>query len=86
MILPLTTLGTRPEVFLARGGNFRCWPKADTSSAVHYKDLTEPETALETSLAPRVTVNLPTEIFMMFLLNGKHPIFKVDENLSFGKT
>ena len=38
-----------PEVFLARGGNFRCWPKADTSSAVeaarknsgHYKDLTE---------------------------------------------
>ena len=38
-----------PEVFLAYGGNFRCWPKADTSSAVgrsherrsHYKDLTE---------------------------------------------
>ena len=37
-----------PEVFLACGGNFRCWPKADTSSAVgrsherrHYKDLTE---------------------------------------------
>ena len=36
-----------PEVFLACGVNFRCWPKADTSSAVgrshagHYKDLTE---------------------------------------------
>ena len=39
-----------PEVFLACGGNFRCWPKAGTSSAVgrsreknagHYKDLTE---------------------------------------------
>ena len=36
-----------PEVFLACGGNFRCWPKANTSSAVgrsregHYKDLTE---------------------------------------------
>ena len=39
-----------PEVFLACGGNLRCWPKADTSSAVgrsreknagHYKDLTE---------------------------------------------
>ena len=45
-----------PEVFLAYGGNLRCWPKADTSSAVghshegrsrkkkragHYKDLTE---------------------------------------------
>ena len=29
-----------PEVFLACGGNFRCWPK--------------PETALEKSLAPRV--------------------------------
>ena len=28
------------EVFLASGGNFRCWPKADTSSG-HYKDLTE---------------------------------------------
>ena len=23
-----------PEAFLAYGGNFRCWPKADTSSAV----------------------------------------------------
>ena len=34
-----------PEVFLARGGNFRCGPKADTSSAVG---------ALEKSLAPRV--------------------------------
>ena len=41
-----------PEVFLACGENFRCWPKADTSSAVgrrherrsrekNYKDLTE---------------------------------------------
>ena len=32
-----------PEVFLACGGNFRCWPKPDTSSAVgrSYKDLTE---------------------------------------------
>ena len=51
--LPVTTrLPWVPEVFLACGGNFRCWPKADTSSAVgrsreknfragHYKDLTE---------------------------------------------
>ena len=23
-----------PEAFVARGGNFRCWPKADTSPAV----------------------------------------------------
>ena len=40
-----------PEAFLAYGGNFRCWPKADISSAEatsgetfcagHYKDLTE---------------------------------------------
>ena len=31
-----------PEVFLSCSGNFRCWPKADTSSAAgHYKDLTE---------------------------------------------
>ena len=30
--------GWLPWVFLACGGNFRCWPKADTSSAV---DLTE---------------------------------------------
>ena len=39
-----------PEFFLVCDGNFRCWPKADTSSAVgrshefragHYKDLTE---------------------------------------------
>ena len=43
-----------PEVFLACGGNFRCWPKADTSSAVP-----KPETALEKSLAPRVVNLLP---------------------------
>ena len=33
-----------PEVFLACGGNFRCWPKAEATSgeaASHYKDLTE---------------------------------------------
>ena len=32
-----------PEAFFAYGGNFRCWPKADTWSfrAGHYKDLTE---------------------------------------------
>ena len=41
------TLPWVPEVFLACVGNFRCWPKADTSSALgrgragHYKDLTE---------------------------------------------
>ena len=28
------TLPWVPEVFLACGGNFQCWPKADTSSAV----------------------------------------------------
>ena len=31
--------GGVPEVFLACGGNFRCWQKADTSSAI---GLTEP--------------------------------------------
>ena len=57
MILTLVTrpglLNTIPwvsEFFLVCDGNFRCWPKADTSSAVgrshefragHYKDLTE---------------------------------------------
>ena len=33
-----------PEVFLACGGNFRRWPKAEATSgegAGHYKDLTE---------------------------------------------
>ena len=39
-----------PEVFLACGGNFRFWPKADTSSAVSRSH----ETALEKCLAPRV--------------------------------
>ena len=29
-----TFLSWVPEVFLSCGGNFRCWPKADTSSAV----------------------------------------------------
>ena len=51
-----------PEVFLACGGNFRCGPKADTSSAVgrrHERRVTikpwqKPETALDKSLAPRV--------------------------------
>ena len=33
-VLITTTLPWVPEVFLACGGNFRCCPKADTSSAV----------------------------------------------------
>ena len=37
-----------PEAFLAYGGNFRCWPKAD-----------KPESALEKSLAPRVQLSRP---------------------------
>ena len=42
-----------PEVFLAYGGNFRCWPKADTSSVVG-RSHTETGTAREKSLAPKV--------------------------------
>ena len=64
-----TTVPWVPEVFLACGGNFRCWPKADTSLAVGrsherrnreknarvtIKTWQKPETALEKSLAPRV--------------------------------
>ena len=59
-----------PEVFLACGWNFRCWPKADTSSAVGrsheqfarvtIKTWQKPETALEKSLAPRVECHLTT--------------------------
>ena len=53
MIVLTVNLPWVPKVFLACGGNFRCWLKADTSSAVgrsrekkafragHYKDLTE---------------------------------------------
>ena len=49
-VLACWTLPWVPEFFLVCDGNFRCWPKADTSSAVgrshefragHYKDLTE---------------------------------------------
>ena len=49
-VLTCWTLPWVPEFFLVCDGNFRCWPKADTSSAVgrshefragHYKDLTE---------------------------------------------
>ena len=43
-----------PEVFLACSGNFRCWLKADTFSAV---GRIKPETALEKSLAPRVYIS-----------------------------
>ena len=44
------------EVFLACGENFRCWPKADTSSAIGEaaKTRQKPETALEKSPVPRV--------------------------------
>ena len=48
-----------PEVFLACGGNFCCWPKADKSSAVGWKTWPcwqKPESALEKSLAPRVII------------------------------
>ena len=64
--------------FLACGGNFRCWPKADTSSAVgrsnerrsHFARVTiktwqKPETALEKSLAPRVTNNRPVANYLV---------------------
>ena len=47
-----------PEVFLACGGNFWCWPKAEATSGearVTIKTWQKPETALEKSLAPRVT-------------------------------
>ena len=59
-----------PEVLLAYGGNFRCWPKADTSLAVGHshegrsrkknarviiKTWQKPDTKLEKSLAPRVS-------------------------------
>ena len=37
-----------PEVFLACGGNFRCWPKG------HYKDLTETGNRARKVSAPRV--------------------------------
>ena len=49
-VLACWTLPWVPEFFLVCDGNFRCWPKADTSSAVgrshefragHYKDFTE---------------------------------------------
>ena len=40
------TLPWVPEVFLACGGNFRCWPKADTSSAA---EATSDEAARKTS-------------------------------------
>ena len=48
------TLPEVTEVFIACGGDFRCWPKADTSSTVTIKTCQKPETALEKSLAPRV--------------------------------
>ena len=41
-----------PEIFLACGGNFRCWPKATSGEVV--KTWQKPETTLEKSLAPRV--------------------------------
>ena len=51
-----------PEVFLAWGGNFRCWPSVVRRSReknalfarVTIKTWQKPETALEKSLAPRV--------------------------------
>ena len=42
-----------PEVFLACGGNFRCWPKP--RARVTIKTWQKPETGLEKSLAPRVS-------------------------------
>ena len=52
-----------PEAFLAYGGNFRCWPKANTSSAVgrSHEPWQKPETALEKTLAPRVTLDIKRE-------------------------
>ena len=43
-----------PDVFLACGVNFRCWPQADVSSAVGGSHDKNRKPALEKSLAPRV--------------------------------
>ena len=48
--------GWVPEVFLACSGNFRCWPKADTSSAVgrsREKNLAKPERKTSLNRKPR---------------------------------
>ena len=51
--VPHLTLGTRGFSRVRR--KFRCWPKADTSSAVgRSHERQRPETTLEESLAPRV--------------------------------
>ena len=36
--MPMHTVPWVPEVFLACGGNFQCWPKADTFSATSGKE------------------------------------------------
>ena len=72
-----TTLGTR--VFLVCDGNFRCWPKADTSSAVgrshefragHYKDFTETGTCAGKVSAPRVVEHAPVTFSGMSVARG----------------
>ena len=68
-VLLRISCGMVSEVFLARGGNFRCWPKADTPSAIGRSQerrsarvtimtWQKPETALEKSLTPRVLKEL----------------------------
>ena len=66
-----------PEVFLACSGNFRCWPEADTSSAVgrsHDKTRQKPETALEKSLAPRVSCILLGLEFCYVLMHNNRKV------------
>ena len=74
-VLACWTLPWVPEFFLVCDGNFRCWPKADTSSAVgrshefragHCK----PETALEKSLAPKVVEHAPVTFSGMCAARG----------------
>ena len=71
-VLACWTLPWVPEFFLVCDGNFRCWPKADTSSAVgwshefragHYKDLTETRNCAGKVSGTQGSWTLPRYIF-----------------------
>ena len=62
----LCTVPWVPEVFLACGGNFRCWPKANFGR----RPKPRAATALEKSLAPRLCVRWLATCFAALLRNG----------------
>ena len=69
-----------PEVFLACGGNFPCWPKAEATSGEaargHYKDLTETGNRARKVSGTQGTLSLVIDELISCFLDNSDQLFE----------